>query len=99
MQAPPRGGVIGGVRRRLALCPVCRHTGAISANTPTSARLRCVACGAKMRVRQAVGERPTPYRPASPTTLAKRSAVKAVLDRYGGDPVLDDPLHDLWPGK
>ena len=81
--------------RRLARCPRCGHHGAIPATAPTTARLRCLACGVSVFVRQAIGERPARYRPPSPTTVAKRAAVAAVLRRFG-ELELDDRLDDLW---
>ncbi len=92
-QAPARAA---GADRRLAVCPQCGHSGAVPRSIATTRRLRCLACDARFLARQAVGERPTPYRPPRPATLAKRAAVKAVLARFGGEPVLDDPIDDLF---
>lgn len=80
---------------RPAVCPLCEHTGAIPANTPTTAKLRCAACGARSLVRHCVGDRPCRRREPSPAKKAQQAAAREVVARLGNDP-LDDGVGDLW---
>jgi hypothetical protein len=62
------------------------------------ARVKCVACGTRARVRQVVGERPAHFNFPRRTSASamKKAAARAVLARY--DLELNDTVDDLWPG-
>ena len=77
---------------RIVRCPACEHEGVISKVTPSSARLRCRACGERWLVREATG--PHPCRRKSTAKRAKSAAAKEVLARYGELP--EDTVVDLW---
>lgn len=92
-QAPRRELIGDG--RRIARCPACGHAGSIPRDLPTTARLRCSACGTAALARQAVGDRPARFHHRSATRRAKESAAADVLARYG-DPELNDSIDDLF---
>jgi hypothetical protein len=88
-----------GSRRTMTLrpckCPRCSHSGGIPSTLPTTAKLKCSACGAKMLARHAIGDRPCPLRTPSRETELKRKAAADAIARLGDNP-LNDSLADLF---
>jgi hypothetical protein len=84
-------------RGRWIIRCACGHTAVLPGTTPTSARVRCSACGRRCRLREAVGSRPPRYRHRTgrrSEAEAKRAAAQDLLRRLG-DPQLDDDVPDL----
>jgi hypothetical protein len=82
---------------RLATCPQCGHQGALPRSAPTTATVRCSACGSRFQIRHVVGDRP-----CRPPRLHGERAFKAraaadLIERLGY-PGLDDQVDDLFRG-
>jgi|SRR5581483_2234354 len=82
---------------RLARCQVCGHEGGVPRDLPTTARLKCSACGSTSLVRECIGERPVRRRVPSPEAAMRRRAAREVLERHAASAALDDRVDDLWP--
>lgn len=83
-------------RRRIVRCPRCQHEGAIAKSVPTTASLKCTACGAGMLVREATGERPCRWKDKPAVKDEKAARAADVLARYAPIPDGGDDLSDLW---
>jgi hypothetical protein len=83
------------MHRRLARCPNCGHTGAVPRDVPTTAKVRCTACGERSLVRHIVGERPCRRRRPSPEAVQRATAAREIIERLGA-PALDDDISGLW---
>jgi hypothetical protein len=84
--------------RRVVRCRACGHTGTIAIDAALNAKIRCIACGEKFRVRQCTGEHPARWCPPSAGKKAKTAAAREVIERYGNNDLNDD-IADLWPRK
>jgi hypothetical protein len=80
---------------RLATCPYCQHQGVIPRAAPTTAFLRCRACGARSQIRHCIGPRPCRPRRPNGEGAMRAEAAREIL-RQVGDPKLDDRLDDLF---
>ena len=87
-----RPGATSNIPVRVVCCPQCQHKGLIAATVPTTAKIRCTACGERWLVREATGAHPCRSKRAA--KQAKSAAAKEVLQRYGELP--DDGVTDLW---
>lgn len=80
---------------RPARCPACGHTGAVPRSLPTTATLRCVACGTRALARQCIGERPARFRHRNSAQAEKERRAREVIERLKAHD-LDDQVDDLF---
>ncbi|MCW5693082.1 MAG: hypothetical protein KIT48_12025 [Pseudolabrys sp.] len=80
---------------RLAKCQKCGHEGVVPKVAPTTARLRCRACGQAMQLRHAVGLRPCLLKANNGKRAMQNKRAAEVAQRYSPLPEGGDGLDDI----